>query len=418
MYGLKGIKVVGGIPLNGEVRIQGSKNAALPLMAAALLNKGTTILYGCPKIADVFVMEKILRLLGAKTVWRNHTLEINTEFVTKTQVDEEQGRKMRSSIILLGSLLGRFQEGAVPHPGGCIIGKRPIDLHLEALKKMGAEISEVQGQIFAKTTGLKGCRIQFPFVSVGATQNAVLAAVLAEGITVLEGCSKEPEVCTLCNFLKKAGAKIEGIGTSKLTIIGVGKLHDVEFQVPRDRIAAGTYLCASAITRGKCVLLDAPVEEMEAVLWAYKKMGGQYTCNSGKLALYSFYADRPLKNLQTQVYPGFPTDLQSVFMAVLTVAKGESTITENIFEDRFKTVPQLQAMGAKIEMEGNTARILPGCLKGTNVAASELRGGAALLIAGLAAQGETCVENCSYIERGYEDICRDLSMLGAKIFRN
>ena len=197
MYGLKGIKVVGGIPLNGEVRIQGSKNAALPLMAAALLNKGTTILYGCPKIADVFVMEKILRLLGAKTVWRNHTLEINTEFVTKTQVDEEQGRKMRSSIILLGGLLGRFQEGAVPHPGGCIIGKRPIDLHLEALKKMGAEISEVQGQIFAKTTGLKGCRIQFPFVSVGATQNAVLAAVLRRRNYSFRGMFKGTGRCVL-----------------------------------------------------------------------------------------------------------------------------------------------------------------------------------------------------------------------------
>lgn len=415
---MKGIRVVGGIPLNGEVRIQGSKNAALPLMAAALLNKGTTILYGCPKIADVFAMEEILRLLGAKTAWQKHTLEINTEFVTKTQVDEEQGRKMRSSIILLGSLLGRFGEGAVPQPGGCIIGKRPIDLHLEALKKMGAEILENQGQIFAKTTGLKGCRLKFPFVSVGATQNAVLAAVLAKGTTVLEGCSREPEVYALCDFLKKAGAKIEGAGTSRLLITGVEKLHDVEFHVPKDRIAAGTYLCASAITRGACTLLDAPVEEMGAVLEAYKKMGGQYTCNSGKLTLCSFYADRPLEYLQTQVYPGFPTDLQSVFMAVLSVAKGESKITENIFEDRFKTVSQLQAMGARIELEGNTARILPGYLKGTDVTASELRGGAALLVAGLAAQGETYVKNCSYIERGYEDICRDLSMLGAQIFKD
>lgn len=418
MYGLKGIKVVGGIPLTGEVRIQGSKNAALPLMAAALLNKGTTILHGCPKIADVFVMEEILQLLGAKTVWKNHTLEIDAEFVAETQVDEEEGRKMRSSIILLGSLLGRFQEGAVPHPGGCVIGKRPIDLHLEVLKQMGAEILETQGEIFAKTTGLKGCPIRFPFVSVGATQNAVLAAVLAEGTTILDGCSKEPEVRALCDFLRKAGAEIKGAGSSRLVITGVEKLHDVEFQVPRDRIAAGTYLCASAITRGEGILLDAPVDEMGAVLQAYKKIGGQYTCNSGKLTLCSFYADRPLKDLQTQVYPGFPTDLQSVFMAVLTVAKGESRITENIFEDRFKTVPQLQAMGAKIEMEGNTARILPGYLKGTKVAASELRGGAALLVAGLAAQGETYVRNCSYIERGYEDICGDLSMLGAQIFRD
>lgn len=409
---------MGGIPLTGEVRIQGSKNAALPLMAAALLNKGTTILHGCPKIADVFVMEKILQLLGAKTVWKNHTLEINTEFLEKIQVDEKEGRKMRSSIILLGSLLGRFQEGIVPHPGGCVIGKRPIDLHLEALKQMGAEISETKGQIFAKTKGLKGCFIHFPFVSVGATQNALLASVLAEGTTILNGCSKEPEVCTLCKFLKKAGAEIKGVGSSQLVIKGVERLQDVEFQVPRDRIAAGTYLYASAITRGEGILLDAPIDEMGAVLQAYKKIGGQYTCNSGKLTLCSFYADRPMEHLQTQVYPGFPTDLQSVFMAVLTVAKGESRITENIFEDRFKTVPQLQAMGAKIELEGNTARILPGYLKGAEVIASELRGGAALLVAGLAAQGETYVKNCNYIERGYENICRDLSMLGAQIFRD
>lgn len=414
---MKGIKVLGGIPLTGEVRIQGSKNATLPLMAAALLNKGTTVLYGCPKIADVFVMEEILHHLGAKTVWKNHTLEINTEFITETQVEEE-GRKMRSSIILLGSLLGRFKEGTVPYPGGCIIGKRPIDLHLEVFRQMGAEILETQEQILVRAKELRGCQTKFPFASVGATQNAVLAAVLAEGTTILEECSKEPEVCILCDFLKKAGAKIEGVGSSRLVITGVEKLHDTEFQVPKDRIVAGTYLCASAITRGEGVLFDAPIEEMGAVLDAYKKIGGQYTYNSGKLTLCSFHANKPLENLQTQIYPGFPTDLQSAFMAVLTVANGESSITENIFEDRFKIVSQLQAMGAKIEVERSRAKISSGFLRGTEVTASELRGGAALLIAGLAASGETYVKNCSYIERGYEDICGDLSMLGAKIFKD
>ena len=415
---MKGIKVMGGIPLIGEVRIQGSKNAALPLMAAALLNKGTTILHECPKIADVFVMEEILQLLGAETIWKDDTLEINAQFVTKTEVDEICGSKMRSSIILLGSLLGRFQEGTVPHPGGCVIGKRPIDLHLKVLQAMGTEILEEKDRIYAKTAVLKGCRIQFPFVSVGATQNAVLAAVLAEGDTVLEGCSKEPEVSWLCRFLNQAGAKITGIGTDHIVISGVKALHDVEFQVPKDRIAAGTYVCASAITRGEGTLLDAPVEEMDALLHAYKKIGGQYTYNSGKLTLCSFYADKPLENLQTQVYPGFPTDLQSVFMAVLTIANGMSRITENIFEDRFKTVSPLQEMGADIVLDGNSARIYGAALTGKEVTAHELRGGAALIVAGLAARGETYVRNCGYIDRGYEDICRDLSMLGAQIYRD
>lgn len=415
---MNGIRITGGIPLNGEVRIQGSKNAALPMMAAALLNRGTTVLHGCPRISDVSFMEKVLNSIGVKSRWEGSSLELCAENVQKPEVNSEWGRKMRSSVVLLGSLLGRCREAAVPHPGGCVIGERPVDLHIFALEKLGAVFCPQKDTLKAVTVGLKGAEINFPKLSVGATENAVLGAVCAEGTTVISGCSREPEVVWLCRFLNHAGAKIQGIGEKKLVIEGVNCLHDSEFWIPTDRIVAGTYVCASAITRGRGILYHAPVEEMGALLDAYEKIGGQYKCNGGTLTLYSLSANKPLKLLQTQAYPGFSTDLQSVFMAVLSVAAGESCITENIFEDRFKVVPQLNQMGADIRVLGNTARIRGKTLTGGSVKAEELRGGAALVVAGLAAKGETLVEDCGYIERGYEDICRDLSMLGAQILRD
>lgn len=415
---MNGIKITGGIPLQGEVQIQGSKNAALPMMAAALLNKGTTVLLGCPKISDVFLMEKILHHMGVKTCWEGNALEIHADEMKSATVDVNAGSQMRSSVVLLGSLLGRCGEAIVPYPGGCVIGKRPIDLHLEALRGLGAMFREEEGILSAQTSGLQGAVIRFEKSSVGATQNAILGAVCAKGETVLLGCSKEPEVTWLCRFLKTAGAKIQGVGTTTLKIQGVKALHDTKFQVPADRIAAGTYVCASAITRGSGVLLGAPVEEMGALLRAYEKIGGQYRYNSGKLTLHSSQATRPIKLLETQVYPGFPTDLQSVFMAVLATAKGESCIVENIFEDRFKMVSQLQKMGAKIEVSQKKARIQGTDLTGASVTARELRGGAALVLAGLVARGETYVENRHFIDRGYEDLCRDLSHMGARILKD
>lgn len=415
---MDGIKITGGIPLNGEVKIQGSKNAALPIMAAALLNKGVTVLHGCPKIADVFVMEEILKRLGVKSVWEGHTLLLDAGQVTGYEVDKKLGSRMRSSIVLLGSLLGRCGQACVPYPGGCVIGKRPVDLHLAALKNMGVEFQEEGDVLCARAGKRQESRYHFPKNSVGAAQNAILAAVCAPGTTWLSGCSKEPEVSWLCRFLNRAGANIEGVGSGQLKITGVSNLHDTEFWVPTDRIAAGTYVCAAAITRGTCVLHQAPVEEMEALLDAYEKIGGQYTCNSGKLILSGQRAAGSVPYLQTAVYPGFPTDLQSVFLAVLAVAKGESRMVETVFEDRFKPVSQLQKMGADISVCQNCARIRGGVLTGTRVKAEELRGGAALVLAGLAARGETCVENRHYIERGYEDICRDLTLLGGQIFKD
>lgn len=412
---MKGIRITGQIPLDGEVRIQGSKNAALPVMAAALLNRGTTVLKGCPRISDVFLMEKILRGLGAGTRWQGDSLEICADQISSCEVERELGEKMRSSIVLLGSLLGRCREAVLPFPGGCVIGARPIDLHLSALKTLGAEFAEKDGRLYGRTNQMKGGTVFFRKSSVGATENAVLAAVCGEGTTVIRGCSKEPEVGWLCCFLNQAGARISGIGTSCLVIRGVPRLHDTVFSIPSDRITAGTYVCASAITRGKGILVKPPVKEMKAMLTAYEKIGGQYVYNSGKLFLCSQKASRPIHWLETQIYPGFPTDLQSIFLAVLACAQGNSQIKESIFEDRFKVVPQLQKMGAQIEVEEQIARIRGGKLRGTRVKAEELRGGAALVIAGLGAEGETYVENREFVERGYEDICRDLNCLGARV---
>ena len=269
------------------------------------------------------LMEEILKKLGVKVIWEGHTLLLDAEQVTGYEVDRKLGCQMRSSIVLLGSLLGRCGQACVPYPGGCVIGKRPVDLHLAALEAMGAEFQE--GEMLCARAGKRQeSRYHFPKSSVGAAQNAILAAVCAPGITWLSGCSKEPEVSWLCRFLNQAGARIEGVGSQQLKITGVRNLHDTEFQVPADRIAAGTYVCAAAITRGNCILDQAPVEEMGALLAAYEKIGGQYTCNSGKLILSGQKADGFIPYLQTAVYPGFPTDLQSVFLAVLAAARGES----------------------------------------------------------------------------------------------
>ena len=302
---------------------------------------------------------------------------------------------MRSSVVLLGSLLGRCQSAAVPYPGGCVIGKRPIDLHLDALKRLGAVFREENGMLIAETCGLQGAVISFPKSSVGATQNAILGAVCASGESLLLGCSKEPEVTWLCRFLKAAGAHILGEGTDTLRIRGVRELHDVEFQIPADRIAAGTYVCASAITRRSVLFWVLPLGK-QALLWAYGKIGGQYRYNSGKLTLHSLNATKFVRLLETQIYPGFPTDLQSVFMAVLATAEGDSCIVENIFEDRFKMVSQLQKMGALIEVCQSKAKIRGNSLTGARVEAQELRGGAALVLAGLRPGGDLCGEQAFY----------------------
>lgn len=403
----------GGTPLSGTVRIQGSKNSVLPMMAASVLHEGVTVLRGCPHIADVYFMAEILKCLGAQVVWEGPNLYIDAENIHGAVIPAIYGVQMRSSITLMGSLMGRMGFCEMPFPGGCVIGRRPIDIHIRVLQSMGAYVEEKEGVLKAAQKKREGFCYRFEKKSVGATENAIMAAVRLSGTTFLSGCSTEPEITWLCRFLKEMGAKIQGDGTENLRIEGVNRLRDTIFDVPADRIVAGTYLLAGAATRGKITLTHAPLGEMGAILDAYEKMGGQYEARSGTLIADSAGVACPLTYVETDVYPGLPTDLQSQLMAVLAGIPGASHIRETIFEDRFKIVSQLTLMGAQIVADGRDAWIEgTSGLCGAQVHARELRGGAALVVAALSAKGETCILNRHYIERGYEDICRDISALG------
>lgn len=399
--------------LEGEIRIQGSKNAVLPLMAASLLHRGTVVLKNVPGIQDVNCMKGILEYLGCVCEWNAHTLRISTEGLNTAVIPEAEAGRMRSSVMLLGPLLGRLGEAVSHHPGGCSIGRRPIDLHLSALRKLGAEIRVEGDRITASAEGLRGSEILFPFPSVGATENAVMAAVAARGITVLRGASVEPEIEVLCRFLKKMGARIDGIGSSTLMIEGGQPLHDVTFAVPGDRIVAGTYAGAVLAAGGDVLLREAPADHMGAVLHAMNRMGGRTELLAEGIRVRM--DGRPgAVCLATEAYPGFPTDLQSVIVAVAALADGESRIRETVFEARFASAKELQKLGAHIIIEDRTVRVdgtYP--LTGGSVRAADLRGGAALVVAGLAARGTTVLTGCEHIRRGYEDICRDLCSVGA-----
>lgn len=413
------IRIVGGTSLCGEVSVQGSKNAALPMMAASLLFPGVSVLKGCPKISDVFCMERILQALGAESWWENHDLYLDCSKAEKTVILESDTKQMRSSVILLGPLLGRNQKASMGYPGGCVIGTRPIDLHLLVLGKMGAVIKENREMLSAECTELKGCPIVFRQKSVGATEQGILAAVLAKGETCLQNCACEPEIQHLCRYLRGMGAEISGDGTECIVIKGVTSLRGGNMQVPSDRIVAGTYICAAAVTKGKLVISNAPYEEMTAFLEVYQKIGGQYKVKSGKLIVNGKKVGHPLEFLETEVYPGYPTDLQSQMTAVLATVPGKSHIRENIFENRFRILEQLRRMGAKLEVSGKDIWIDGGKpLFGCEVSAQELRGGAALMLAALAAEGTTILRGYSYICRGYETICEDLTALGGNITKN
>ncbi|MCI9547356.1 MAG: UDP-N-acetylglucosamine 1-carboxyvinyltransferase [Lachnospiraceae bacterium] len=410
---MKSIRIWGGRPLGGTVSIQGSKNATLPIMAAAVLHKGITVLHNCPKIADVLFMEKILTHLGAKVCWKGNSLHLDCSSLKCTNIPDKYACQMRCSIILLGALLGRFGKGAIAPPGGCVIGKRPVDLHVSMLEAFGARIEEKGGVLKAYAPELKGGEFCFPKQSVGATEHAMIAAALAKGVAHLKNCAREPEIIWLAEFLNGMGASVEGAQTGEITIRGVNALHDSEFYTPPDRIVAGTYLCAAAITRGKIVIENPPVKELPAFLGVYGKMGGQYDMVGGKLVADGSKAYGPVSRLETEVFPGFSTDLQSPVMAVLSLAHGKSHIRENIFEDRFRVAEDLIRMGARIRINGKDAYI-DGTKKlyGCPVTAQELRGGAALILAGLAAQGQTRIDNFHLVERGYERIQEDIRRLG------
>jgi UDP-N-acetylglucosamine 1-carboxyvinyltransferase len=411
------IKVIGGDRLKGETKIQGSKNAALPIIAATVLNKGVTILKNCPRILDVFHMINVLKELGCSATWEGNTLIVDTTAVTSAKVSESSVQKMRSSILFLGALLGRCHEVTIAYPGGCSIGNRPIDYHLDSIRKMNVCLEEDKGIINCFTDKITGTDIFLKFPSVGATQNIILTAVLAEGITRIYNAAREPEVYELCTYLEEAGARINGKGTSFIEIEGVNKLHDAEHTLSPDRIAAGTYMAAVAAAGGEAVLLDAPVPQIESVIRVLIKIGCSIKATDKYIKISRSRRLLPYDVLRTQPYPGFPTDMQSQLMTVLSLSDGRSTIVEEIFDSRFQNADELKKMGAKITVETKNIAVISGVmhLNGAVVKAHDLRAGAALVIAGIAAHGETIVREATSIERGYEDICRDMSNLGANV---
>lgn len=412
------IRVQGGIALQGKVRIQGSKNAALPIMAASLMAEGEVTLENVPRIADVYGMLQILEDLGCMIRWQRTSVTIDPQNVNSGSISGETVTSMRSSIFLLGAMLAKKGQAILEYPGGCVIGKRPIDLHLKALAKMGVAFEERNG--FLKARALRGLmpnRIELDFPSVGATENLIMAATAAKGETRIIGAAREPEVQALCHFLHAAGIEVDGVGTSELVICGGKPLGTIKYSVPADRIVAGTYLFAGFATGGSMLLEEAPVTHMEAVLNVAEKMGAAITLSQN--GLFMQFPERPkaFPRLETAIYPGFPTDLQSVVLAVRCVGKGTTVIRENIFENRFRIVEELKSMGASIRTVDDKTVIVKGVkrLRGSRVEARELRGGAALAVAALGAEGETVISGRKYIDRGYENICRDLRELGARI---
>ena len=407
--------IEGGRKLKGEVKISGSKNASLPIIAASILNGGKTKLYNIPDIHDTQVTLEILKYLGCKIKQNNGKIEINSQYISKREIPEHLMRKMRSTVILAGALIGRFREATFSYPGGCDIGARPIDLHLKAFKKLGINIDEEYGFISCSCDKIKGANIDLDFPSVGTTENIILASVLAAGKTVITNAAREPEIVDLVKMLRKMGADIIGEGTNIIEINGVSKLLDVKYRVMPDRIAAGTFLCAGAITGGNIKILNTVPEQLVPIISKLEEAGCKIKIEKNDVSLE---APQRLKavEIKTMPYPGFPTDMQSIFGAVLSVAKGTSIITENIFENRFKYLAELRRMGAKNKQENNVA-IITGVrkLSGTNVKSTDLRGGVAMVLAGLEARGITQVDNIEYILRGYENIDKKLIKLGANI---
>ena len=408
--------IQGGKKLEGEVRIAGSKNAALPIIAATVLIKGKTTLYNVPNIQDVQTMFEIIRDIGGKITKKNNKVIIDTSKIYIYEIPENLMRKMRSSVILAGAIIGKYNKANFSYPGGCEIGSRPIDLHLKGFEKLGVNIKEEYGEIICNTEKIQGAQIHLDFPSVGATENIILAACLAEGTTVLTNAAKEPEIEDLVKFLNKAGAKIKGEGTDRVEITGVKRLSEISYNIMPDRIEAGTYLVAGAITGGNVKITSANPIHIEPILDKLEEANCSLEIGKNYVQIK---APKRIKavDIKTMPYPGFPTDMQSIFGALLSTAKGTSIITENIFENRYKYIQELNRMGTKINVEGRTA-IIKGTkrIQGTNVVASDLRGGAALIMEALVARGVTQIENVHYILRGYENIEGNLKELGAKIF--
>ena len=408
--------IQGGKRLEGEVKISGSKNAALPIIAATVLNGGKTTLYNIPDIQDVQTMFEIIKDIGGNVTKKKNKVIIDTSKIHTYEIPDHLMRKMRSSVILAGALIGKYHKARFSCPGGCDIGARPIDLHLKGFEKLGINIKEEFGEIVCSTEKIVGTQIHLDFPSVGATENIILASCLGDGTTIITNAAIEPEIEDLAKYLNKMGAKIKGVGTDKIEIIGVSKLAETSHNIMPDRIEAGTYLVAGAITGGKVKLINVCPEHIEPILNKLEEANCKLEIGKNTILIE---APKRIKavDVKTMPYPGFPTDMQSIFGALLTTAKGTSVITENIFESRYKYVQELNRMGAKINVEGRTA-IIKGTKKiqGANVVATDLRGGAALILEALAAKGITEIDNIYYVLRGYEKIEEKLKKIGAKIY--
>ncbi|GBE40833.1 UDP-N-acetylglucosamine 1-carboxyvinyltransferase [bacterium BMS3Bbin09] len=411
------IEIEGGTKLKGEVKISGAKNAALPLMAASILSSGENYIHNLPQLRDISTMGKLLAHIGMGYHQENGEVLLNSNNISSIEAPYDFVKTMRASVLVLGPLLARQGEAKVSLPGGCAIGARPINLHTAGFEKMGAEIDLSGGYIHAKAKKLKGAVIYCDIPTVTGTENIMMAATLAEGETIIENAACEPEIVDLANALISMGADIEGAGTSIIKIKGVNSLNPLNYRIIPDRIAAGTFMAAAAITGGEVRINDCRPEHLEAVISKLKGTGTEITQETDSLFIKG--SERLLsQDIKTMPHPGFPTDMQAQFMALMTVANGTSLITENIFENRFMHVAELKRMGADITVEGSTSTVRGiKRLTGAPVMATDLRASASLIIAGLAAKGKTVIDRVYHLDRGYERIEEKLELIGAKIRR-
>ena len=409
----------GGTPLNGSIKTSGSKNATLPIFFASILADGPLKLSNTPQLSDVSTSLRLLMDMGSSFVLEEDgSIFIDSSNMTNLTAEYELVKTMRASILTLGPMLAKYKQAKISLPGGCAIGTRPVNLHLTALEKMGATIEVKNGYIYASTNELTGANINFDLISVTATENIIMAATLAKGTTSINNAAQEPEVTDLILCLKKMGAKITGENSSTLVIEGVDHLNSVNYSICPDRIEAGTYLVAAAITGGKIIVNNIEPDSMRAVIGKLIETGADIQTNKNAIVL-DMKGKRPLPvDIRTSAYPNFPTDMQAQFMALNSIAEGSSTITETIFENRFMHVPELSRMGANLKLEGNTV-VCKGVklLSGANLMATDLRASASLVLAGLAAQGSTTIERVYHLDRGYEMIEEKFKMLGADIER-
>jgi UDP-N-acetylglucosamine 1-carboxyvinyltransferase len=411
------IFIRGGERLIGEVEVSGSKNAALPIFVASLLTEGKNLFHNVPELKDVQTIVKVLKNLGVKVVEENKSYQVDATEASNYEAPYDLVKTMRASILVLGPLVARMRRANVSLPGGCAIGARPINLHLMGLEAMGAEIELRHGYIIAKTNGLTGANIYFDTPTVTGTENLMMAATLAKGKTTLQNAAMEPEVIDLANVLRKMGAKIQGEGTPLIEIEGVRSLQSVEHAIIPDRIEAGTLMVAAGLTRGNIKILHCPLHHLETVVSKLKESGVEISLEGEGVRVVGNRRIRSV-DLKTQPYPGFPTDMQAQFMVLMSLAKGLSVISETIFENRFIHVSELQRMGADIRIQGDSA-IIQGVesLSGAQVMATDLRASASLILAGLAAEGVTEVSRVYHLDRGYEELDKKLSKLGADIRR-